>query len=82
VDAEAGGERVMLDPYAHEIAVQRSMVRDMNLLPDGGRLGALHPCGRDPATGEPLTLGMMFDRYSLALLVVQEVEARAAAGAA
>ena len=66
----------MVAAYEHEIAVPRAMIRDLNLLPEGGRLGPLHPCGRDPATGEPLTLGTMFDRYALTLCVVREIEAR------
>lgn len=53
----------------HCANVQRQMIADLNLTREGGRLGASHPCGRDPDTGEPLTLGMMFDRYAVCLAV-------------
>jgi len=54
---------------AHGIQVQRQMVRDLHTLGWG------HPCGRH-ADGSARDLGAMFDRYSLALLVLTEVEAR------
>lgn len=54
---------------------QRQMVCDMNLA-GGGKLGWNHPGFTDPTTKEPLTLGDMFDRHALTMLVIEKVEAR------
>jgi hypothetical protein len=63
----------MSDPEG--IYWQRQMVCDMNQA-GGGKLGWNHPGFTDPNTHEPLTLGEMFDRHALTMLVIDEVEER------
>lgn len=57
-----------VDHFEHEINVQQQMVGDMKIR------GQRSTCGRDPTTGEPLTLGMMYDRYAICLCVLWEKE--------
>lgn len=50
------------------LAVQRSMVADMF------KLGWGHRGFTDPTTGHALTLGDVFDRHAIALIVVEELD--------
>lgn len=54
------------------VILQRQMVADLH------ERGAALPGFREPTLGTPLTLGELFDAHALTLLVVHEVEERAA----
>lgn len=62
------------------VRFQRLMLADMQRecpIAERPGKGLLGPSGRDPATGQPWTMGEHFDRHALGLLVCWEVEQRA-----
>lgn len=55
---------------------QRELIKAMAPLPMGlGKPMNAYAC-RDPATGEPLTYAELLERYSVALLIITEIEER------
>lgn len=54
----------------HEIHVMQQMVADLK------HRGWSAPCGKDPDTGEPLTLVMMYGRYAQGMVAIMEIEQR------
>lgn len=62
------------------IAFQRELIKAMAPLPMGGNHAMNEVVCRDPATGEPLTYAELLERYSVAMLIIAEVEARAQGG--
>lgn len=70
-----GGE-IIQPACSHEIRVQRQMVADLivgmaDSPPRIGEFGPLYPM-YDSTTGESITMGQMFDRYAVTLLVCME----------
>lgn len=72
-DGQRDDGRLLPFPTSDEsIIFQRQLIRDMHKI-GGGTYACL-----DPNTKQPLTRAELFDNHALVMLVIQEVESRAA----
>jgi hypothetical protein len=58
----------------HQIEFQREVIGDLKKIADVGKHGTETFCCYEPDTGEPLTYGKFYDRYSRMLLILDELE--------
>lgn len=69
-----GGGLAVLTYSDESVHIQQQMVCDMNMTGAGGGLGWNHPGFTDPTTGEPLTLGQVYDRHAICMAVLAEFD--------